>query len=157
MLCYVLRQHSRFYRKLYWIKQLMTSFANSSPIFTIFRTLVNNDIVDRSHDFGCHQNHCVTIGTKMGILLNWLAQAEYKVYNNVWYIIGKLVPSAFQWYLRNSDIVYIKIIISNLTASFQIITVELSIIIVIYMVSQFLKYHWNAEWISFPMMHHNVL
>ena len=41
-------------------------FANLSPIFTIFGILVNNDIVDRSHDFGCHENHfggkiCVTI------------------------------------------------------------------------------------------------
>ena len=51
------------------------SFANSSPIVTIFGILVNNDIVDRPHDFGCHGNHsggkiCVTIVTKIGILLN---------------------------------------------------------------------------------------
>ena len=52
------------------------SFANSSPIFIIFGILINNDIVDRSHDCGCHGNHfggkiCVTIiVTKMGILLN---------------------------------------------------------------------------------------
>ena len=51
------------------------SFANLSPIFTIFGIQVSNDIVDRSHDFGCHGNHfggriCVTIVTKMGILLN---------------------------------------------------------------------------------------
>ena len=66
------------------------SFANSSPIFTIFGIciLVNSDIVDRSHDFGWHGNHfggeiCVTIVTNVGILLNWLTQAEYKVYNIV--------------------------------------------------------------------------
>ena len=51
------------------------SFVNSSPIFTILGILVNNDIVDRSRDFGCHGNQfggkmCVTMVTKMGILLN---------------------------------------------------------------------------------------
>ena len=50
-------------------------FANSSPIFTIFGILINNDTVDRSRDFGCHGHHfggeiCVTIVTKMCILLN---------------------------------------------------------------------------------------
>ena len=33
------------------------TFLNSSPICTIFGILVNNDIVDRSHDFGCNGNH----------------------------------------------------------------------------------------------------
>ena len=40
-------------------------FVSSSPIFTIIGILVNNDIVDRSHDFGSHGSHlggkiCVT-------------------------------------------------------------------------------------------------
>ena len=107
-------------------------FANLSQIFTIFGILVNNDIVYRSHDLGCYGTHfggeiCVTIVTKIGILLNWLAQAEYRVYNT-----GKPIPTAFQWWLGNCDIVYIKIIIGNLTAICQIITVELPIIILIY-------------------------
>ena len=47
--------------------------AHSS--ITLFGILVNTDIVDSSRDFGCHGNHfgvkiCVTIVTKMGILLN---------------------------------------------------------------------------------------
>ena len=51
------------------------TFANSSPIFTIFGILVHIDIADRSHNFGCHGNHfgrkiCVITVTKMGILLN---------------------------------------------------------------------------------------
>ena len=51
------------------------SFANLSPIFILFGILVNKDIVDRSHDFGCSGNHfgrkvCVTIVTKMVLLLN---------------------------------------------------------------------------------------
>ena len=51
------------------------SFANSSLIFILFGILVNNDIVDRAHDVGCHGKHfvrkiSVTIVTKMGILLN---------------------------------------------------------------------------------------
>ena len=33
------------------------SFANSTLIFTIFGILVDNDIIDRSHNFGCHGNH----------------------------------------------------------------------------------------------------
>ena len=50
-------------------------FANSCPIFTIFGFLVNNVIIDRLHEFSCHGNHfggtiCVTIVTKMGIILN---------------------------------------------------------------------------------------
>ena len=45
----------------------------------------------------------------------------------------------------------------NLTAIFQIITVELTIIILIYTISKCLKHHWNAEWISFPMMYDTVL
>ena len=41
------------------------SFVNLSPIFTILRIPMNNDIVDISHDFGCVGNHvgvilCVT-------------------------------------------------------------------------------------------------
>ena len=97
-------------------------FANSSPIFTTFGILVNNDIVDRSHDLGYHGNHfgrkiCVAIVTKMGIFLNWLVQGEYRVYKTVWYIIGMLITSAFQWCLMNSDIVYIKIIMGNSTVS----------------------------------------
>ena len=87
------------------------SFVNSSSNFTIFGILVNNDNIDRSHDVGCHGKYfggkiCVTIVTKMGILLNWLAQAEYRVCNTVQYIIGKLIPSACQWCLRNCDIVH---------------------------------------------------
>ena len=35
--------------------------------------------------------------------------------------------------------------------------VKLPIIIRLYMISQFLKHHWNAEGISFPMMYHTVL
>ena len=51
------------------------SFANSSPILTMFGIRVHNDFVDRSHDFGCYGNYfgrtiCVTIVTKMGILLH---------------------------------------------------------------------------------------
>ena len=85
------------------------SFANSSPIFVIFGIVVNNDIVDRSHDFGCHGNHfggkiCFTIVTKMGILLHWISQAEYRVCNTV-----------CQWCSRNFDIVYMKIIMGNST------------------------------------------
>ena len=88
------------------------SFANSSPIFTTFGILVNND-VDRSHDCGCHRHHfgrkiCVTIITKMGIILNWLAKTEYTVCHTLWYIIGKLIPSACLWCLGNFDIMYIK-------------------------------------------------
>ena len=41
-----------------------------SPIFTIFRILVNNDSVHLSYHYGCHRNHfggnvCVTIDTKV--------------------------------------------------------------------------------------------
>ena len=66
------------------------SFANSSSMFTIFGILVNNAIADRSDDFSCHGNHicrnvCVTIVTKMVILLSWLGQEEYKVYEECWY------------------------------------------------------------------------
>ena len=39
------------------------SFANLSPIFIIFGILANNDIVDRSDDFGCHGDHF--FGVKM--------------------------------------------------------------------------------------------
>ena len=51
------------------------TFVNLSPISTVFGILVNTDIVDRTHDFGCHGIHfggkiCFTIVTKMGILLN---------------------------------------------------------------------------------------
>ena len=119
-------------------------FANLSPIFTIFVILVNDDTVDRSYDYGSHGNYfgekiCVTIVTKMGILLHWLAQAEYRVYNTVWYIIGKPIHSSVQWCLRNCDIVYVKIRVGNLTDIFQIITVELPIIIVINIISKCLQ------------------
>ena len=79
------------------------------------------------------------------------------MYNTVWYTIGKLIPSAFQWCLGNCDIVYITRIIDNLTANFQIITVDLPIIILIYTIMKFLKHHWHAEGISSPMMYHTVL
>ena len=49
-----------------------------------------------------------------------------------------------------------KIIMGNLTAIFQIITVELTIIMLIYTISKFLNHHWHAEGISFPMMYHIV-
>ena len=62
--------------------QLLTSFVNLSPIFAIFDIPVNNDI---AHDFGCYGNHfgrklCIVIVTKIGPLLNWLVQSEYRVY-----------------------------------------------------------------------------
>ena len=46
------------------------------------------DIVDILRGFGCHGNHFVrklygTIITKIGILLNWLSGAEYRVYTTV--------------------------------------------------------------------------
>ena len=44
----MLRQHYRFYRNFHWIKQFMTSFATSSPIFTIFDILVNNDVIEKT-------------------------------------------------------------------------------------------------------------
>ena len=72
----MLRHYYCFYRKYYLIKQFITVvFSNLSPMFTIFGIPVNNDIVVRSHDFGCHGTHfgmkiCVTIVTKMGILLH---------------------------------------------------------------------------------------
>ena len=64
------------------------SFVNLRQIFTIFEILVNNDIVGRSHYFGCHGNHfgrkfCVTIVTKISILLNWLVHGEYRVYTTM--------------------------------------------------------------------------
>ena len=69
----MLRQHYAFFQEMLLNKATYhCSFANSSPVFTIFGILVNNDIVDWSHDFGCHGTHFgggkyVTIVTKMGI------------------------------------------------------------------------------------------
>ena len=62
------------------------SFINLSLIFTIFCILAKNDIGDMSYDIGCHGIHlggklCVTIVTKLDILLNWLWEAEYRVYD----------------------------------------------------------------------------
>ena len=59
----------------------------------------NTNIVDMSHDFGCYGNNfgrnvCVTMVIKIGILLNWLSGAEYRV-NITVYVIGKLKSSAF--------------------------------------------------------------
>ena len=86
------------------------SFANSSPIFTIFEILVNNDMVDRSHDFGYHGNHfdrkiCVTLVTKMGKRLNTGCTTLHDT---------SLESRSLQH--ANFDIMYIKIIISNSTA-----------------------------------------
>ena len=63
-------------------------FINLSPILTIFHILTKNDIVDMSHDIGCHGNQFdgklyVTIVTKVGIILNWLPWAEYSVSTTV--------------------------------------------------------------------------
>ena len=33
------------------------SFVSLSSMLTIFGIQVNNDIIDRSHDFGCHGDH----------------------------------------------------------------------------------------------------
>ena len=110
----MLGQYYCFCKKILLNKAIYNcSFANLSSIFSIFGILVNNGIVDKSNDFRFHGNHfggkiCVTIVTKMCILLNLISQAEYRVYNTVWYIIGKLIPSACQWCLRNVDTVYIK-------------------------------------------------
>ena len=49
-----------------------------------------------------------------------------------------------------------KLIMGNLTVIFQIINVELIIILLIYMISKFPKHHWNAKASSFPMMYHTV-
>ena len=61
------------------------SFANLSSNFTIFRILASNDTVDMSHDIACHGNHfdrklCITMVTKLGIILNCQLWAECKVY-----------------------------------------------------------------------------
>ena len=40
-------------------------FANLRPIFTILCILVNNDIIDRSHDCGCHG---IDFGRKIFVL-----------------------------------------------------------------------------------------
>ena len=58
--------------------QLMTCFVNLNPIVT-FGVLVN-DTFETSHDFSYHGNHfdgklCVTILTKISMLLNWLVHA----------------------------------------------------------------------------------
>ena len=82
---------------------------------------------------------------------------EYRAYNTLLYSIGKLIPSAFQMSLRDFGIVYINIIIGNLTVNFQIFTVELPISSLIYTISKFPNHHWHAERISFPMMYHTVL
>ena len=41
-------------QKIFPNKATSACFVNLSPIFTIFNILVNNDIVHRSHHFGCH-------------------------------------------------------------------------------------------------------
>ena len=79
------------------------------------------------------------------------------VYNTVWYTIGKLIPSACPWCLRNIDTVYIKIIMGNSTVIIWNMAVKMTIIILIYMIPQFLKHHWSAEGIRVPIMHHTVL
>ena len=78
-----------FYGKYYLIMLTCDcNFVNLSSIFTIFSILVNNDIVDMPHDFGSYGNYfvrklCVTIPTKIGVLLNWLMQGEYRVHTTV--------------------------------------------------------------------------
>ena len=42
------------------------SFISLSPIFTIFSILVNNNIVNMSHDCGCHGNH---FGSKLYVTI----------------------------------------------------------------------------------------
>ena len=59
--------------------------AKSSP-HLVFSYI--NDTLDMPHGFGCYGNHFgakvyVTIVTKIGILLNWLAHGEYSVYATV--------------------------------------------------------------------------
>ena len=75
------------------------------------------------------------------ILLNGLAQFTYRVYNIVWYIIGKLSSSAFSWGVWNFDMLYIYINISILTVKNERITVKLPILISIYIISQFHIHH----------------
>ena len=85
-------------------------FANLCPIFTIFGILVNNDIIGRSNDFGCHGNHfggkiCVTIITKMGIYIikltgaGWIQGVQHGVIHH-WKVDTCSIPMVFEelWY-----------------------------------------------------------
>ena len=80
----------------------------------------------------------------------WIQSGQHCVIYH-WKADSFSIPMVFE------ELWYIKIIIGNLTAIFQIITVELPIILLMYTISKFLKHHRHAEWISFPMMYHTVL
>ena len=83
-----------------------------------------------------------------------MTKCMYKMSNQHYVVLLCVGLARAMSKIENGEIVYIKKIMGNLTAIFQIITVELTITMFIYTISQFLKHHVHAEGISFPMMYY---